>query len=182
VAAASGVDPWPARRLAHRGHQDIHTQSRGTYGAPRVHAELRLGQGIRWGKKRVARLMCAAGLQGVHRRRTFRTMRRDETASPAPDLLNRDFGAQGPDRTWVADITYVPTWSGFLYLAVVLDAFSRKVVGWSMADHLRTELVLDSLNMAVWNRRSSSSSSTTPTAGARPGSIGGRNTALLGQQ
>jgi putative transposase len=97
--------------------------------------------------------MRAAGLEGISRRRRGRTTRRDRDARPAPDLVERNFSAGGPDELWVADITYVPTWAGFLYLAVVLDAFSRRVVGWSMANHLRTELVLEALNMAVWQRR-----------------------------
>jgi putative transposase len=103
--------------------------------------------------KRVARLMRSAGIEGVHRRRKHRTTRRAEGVAPAPDLVERCFAAEGPDRLWVADITYVPTWVGFLYVAVVLDAFSRRIVGWSMADHLRTELVLDALEMAIWHRQ-----------------------------
>jgi putative transposase len=89
----------------------------------------------------------------VSRRKGTWTTRRDEDARPAPDLVQRDFAVTAPDRLWVADITYVPTWAGFLYLAVVLDAFSRRVVGWSMATHLKTELVLDALEMALWRRR-----------------------------
>jgi putative transposase len=131
----------------------IHAGSRGTYGVPRVHAELADARGVRCGRKRVARLMRDAGLVGCHRRRSTRTTRRDETAAPAPDLVQRAFAADAPDRLWVADITYLPTWQGFLYLAVVLDAFSRRVVGWAMGDHLRAELVVDALEMALWNRR-----------------------------
>ena len=97
--------------------------------------------------------MREAGLAGVSRRKGPRTTRRDPKARPAPDLVERRFEAEAPDRLWVADITYVPTAAGFLYLAVVLDVFSRRVVGWSMADHLRTELVLDALDMAVGQRR-----------------------------
>jgi putative transposase len=104
-------------------------------------------------RKRVARLMRAAGVQGVSRRKSRTTTRRDPAAAPAPDLVSRDFAAAGPDRLWVADITYIPTWAGFLYLAVVLDVWSRRVIGWAMATHLRTELVLDALNMAVAQRR-----------------------------
>jgi len=103
--------------------------------------------------KRVARLMREAGLAGVSRRKGTRTTRRDREARIAPDLVARDFTAQGPDELWVADITYLPTWAGFLYLAVVLDAWSRRIVGWAMASHLRTELVLEALNMALWTRR-----------------------------
>jgi putative transposase len=132
----------------------IHVRSRRTYGSPRIHAELK-DEGVRVGKKRVSRLMRKAGLEGASRRRRKGTTCRDQDARPAPDLVQRDFAATGPDRLWVADITYVPTWSGFLYLSVVVDAWSRRVVGWSMANHLRTELVLDALNMALWQRRPS---------------------------
>ncbi len=131
----------------------IHAGSRGTYGAPRVHAELADGHGVRCGRKRVARLMRAAGLVGVCRRRSVRTTRRDEAATVSDDLVKRAFAAPAPDRLWVADITSLPTWQGFLYLAVVLDACSRRVVGWSMADHLGAELVVDALDMALWSRR-----------------------------
>jgi putative transposase len=131
----------------------IHAGSRETYGAPRVHAALRAG-GERHGRKRIARLMRAAGLIGASRRRgTIVTTRREKEARPAPDLVDRDFTAFRPNQLWVADITFVPTASGFLYLAVVLDAWSRKIVGWSMANHLRTELVLDALEMAISQRR-----------------------------
>jgi putative transposase len=130
----------------------IHLESRGTYGAPRVHAEL-AAQGIHVGRKRVARLMRAASVQGVSRRKWVTTTTRDPEARAAPDLVQRDFRADGPDQLWVADITYVPTGAGFLYLAVVLDAWSRRVIGWAMATHLRTELVLAALNMALEQRR-----------------------------
>jgi putative transposase len=130
----------------------IHERSHGTYGAPRVHAELE-AEGIQVGRKRVARLMRAAGLAGVSRRKWITTTVRDRNARPAPDLVERNFVAPGPNRLWVADITYIPTWAGFLYLAVVLDAFSRRIVGWAMETHLRTELVLEALNMALAQRR-----------------------------
>ncbi len=133
---------------------DIHRHSRATYGAPRIHAEL-AQQGIRVGCKRVARLMRAAGLFGVSRRNWIITTVRDRDARPAPDLVERNFTAPAPNRLWVADITYIPTWAGFLYLAVVLDAFSRKIVGWAMETHLRTELVLKALDMALGQRRAS---------------------------
>jgi len=133
--------------------RDIHVQSRRTYGAPRVHAELADAHDVRCGRKRVARLMRQAGIEGVHRRRKHRTTRRRDGVAPAPDLVERDFTAEGPDRLWVADITYVPSWAGFLYVAIVLDVYSRRIVGWSMASHLRTELVLDALEMAIWHRR-----------------------------
>ena len=118
-----------------------------------MHAELADAHGIHGGRKRVARLMRSAGLVGVCRRRTARTTRREEAATVADDLVRRSFAAGAPDRLWVADITYLPTRQGFLYLAVVLDACSRRVVGWAMADHLGAELVLDALEMALWNRR-----------------------------
>lgn len=131
----------------------VHATSRETYGAPRVHAELQAG-GERHSRKRVARLMREASLAGASRRRHGPvTTQRDKDARPAPDLVDRDFAAPGPNQLWVADITYVPTAAGFLYLAVVLDAWSRKVVGWAMANHLRAELVLDALEMAVGQRR-----------------------------
>ena len=137
----------------------IHAWSRGTYGSPRVHAELRDPQGpyrIRCGRKRVARLMRAAGLTGCQRGRRRRTTVADPVAAPAPDLVDRQFtalAAAGPNRLWVADISSVWTAQGWLYLAVVLDCFSRAVVGWAMADHLRTELVLAALDLALWRRR-----------------------------
>jgi putative transposase len=130
----------------------IHAASRGTYGVPRVHAEL-AATGVFVGRKRVARLMSAAGLEGVSRRRSCRTTIRDKDARPAPDLVDRDFTAEGPDLLWVADITYIPTWEGFLFLAIVLDAWSRKIVGWAIATTLRTDVVLAALEMAVAQRR-----------------------------
>jgi putative transposase len=131
----------------------IHDKSRGTYGAPRVHAELRLAEGIRCGRKRVARLMREAGLQGCCRGRRGRsTTQKVERMPFAPDLVERNFTPEAPNRLWVADITYLGSWEGWMYLAFVLDAHSRTVVGWSMANHLRTELVVDALNMALWRR------------------------------
>jgi putative transposase len=131
----------------------VHVGSHQTYGAPRVHAELREA-GERHSRKRIARLMREAGLVGAsHRRGGPVTTRRDQEARPAPDLVDRDFTAEAPNQLWVADITFVPTAAGFIYLAVVLDAFSRKIVGWAMANHLRTELVLNALDMAVGQRR-----------------------------
>lgn len=138
--------------LTGRIHQ-IHHASRGTYGYLRVHAQLH-AEGVRVGTKRVARLMRREGLEGAHRRKkTPRTTCRDPRAVPAEDLVQRNFTPQARDRLWVADISYVPTWEGFDYLAFVLDAYSRKVVGWAMADHMRTELVTDALEMALWRRR-----------------------------
>ena len=159
--STSGYYAWRQRAPSARARADaklqarieaIHTMSRCTYGRPRIHAELR-ADGERVGGKRVARLMRRAGLQGISRRRRVRTTRRSREARPVPDLVERDFSADRPDRLWVADITYIPTWVGFLYLAVVVDACSRRVVGWTMATHLRTELVLEALNMAISQRR-----------------------------
>jgi putative transposase len=157
----SGFWAWTRRPPSERARSDaaltdeirrIHLRSRGTYGVPRVHAEL-VEEGTRCSRKRVARLMRAAGIEGVHRRRAARTTVRDRDAAPASDLVERDFRAARPDQLWVADITYVPTWAGFLYVAVVVDACSRMVVGWSMAGHLRTELIVDALDMALARRR-----------------------------
>ncbi len=159
--STSGYYAWLEREPSGRATADaqllerirtIHMKSRGTYGVPRVHAELK-AEGTHVGRKRVARLMRQAGLAGVSRRKGCWTTIRDRDARPAPDLVQREFVAEGPDRLWVADITYVPTWAGFLFLAVVLDAFSRRIVGWAMANHLRTELVLEALNMAVGRRQ-----------------------------
>ena len=146
----SGYWAWTKRPPSARSRSDealiatirqVHADSRGTYGVPRIHAELRF-EGTRCSRKRIARLMRVAGIEGVHRRRFVRTTSRDRSVAPAPDLVNRTFVADRPDRLWVADITYLPTWQGFLYLAVVVDVFSRMVVGWSMAGHLRTELIV----------------------------------------
>lgn len=132
--------------------RDVHYESRGTYGAPRVHAELRLGLGMRLGRKRVARLMREAGIQGVCHRRKRRGWR------PAPatheDLVKRQFVADRPDRVWFTDITQHRAADGWVYCCtVVIDAYSRRIVGWSIADHIRSELVVDALEMARWQRR-----------------------------
>ena len=159
--SSSGFYAWLRRGRSARALSDdalaqrireIHMRSRGTYGAPRIHAEL-AESGVTTGRKRVARLMREAGLAGISRRKGPRTTRRDPQARPAPDRVNRRFVAEAPDRLWLADITYVPTGQGFLYLAIVLDVFSRRIVGWSMASHLKTELVLDALEMALSQRR-----------------------------
>lgn len=129
-------------------------ESDGTYGAPRVHAELRLAGGLQVGKKRVARLMRELEIRGVSRRRGgVRTTTPDKQAAPAPDLVKRDFSAERPDQTWVADITYVPTYEGWLFLAAVMDLHSRKIVGWSMRDDLEAPLVVDAISMAITRRR-----------------------------
>ena len=129
-----------------------HARSRGTYGVPRIWADL-AEAGRHVSRKRVARLMAADHLAGVHRRRFVRTTIRDDQADLAPDLVNRDFAAPGPDRLWVADITALPTRAGTCYLAAVTDAWSRRVVGWSMASHMRTELVTAALDAAIVHRR-----------------------------
>ena len=157
----SGFYAWNSREPSARAIRDaeltvrirvFHARSKGTYGAPRIQEDLR-EEGLRVGKKRVARLMKADGLEGVSRRKWVTTTTRDADARPTPDLVERRFSADSPDQLWVADITYIPTWAGFLFLAVVLDAFSRRIVGWAMAEHLRTELVLAALNMALGQRR-----------------------------
>jgi putative transposase len=162
----SGFYGWRDREPSARDRADsllsekiarIHTDSRETYGAPRVHFELRT-LSVRCGRKRVARLMRQAGLFGCggRRRKACTTLRsKTERTPPAPDLVKRNFTPEAPDRLWVADITYLRTWEGWLYLAFVLDTYSRRVVGWSMANHLRTELVLDAVNMAIYTRRPS---------------------------
>ena len=131
----------------------IHEDSRGTYGWPRVHAELVLGLGQAVNHKRVARLMREAGLQGLYRRRHHGCTRRDPAADPYPDLVDRDFTAASPDRLWVTDITEHPTAEGKLYCAAVLDVYSRRIVGWSIDDNMRTELVTDALAMALLRRQ-----------------------------
>jgi putative transposase len=133
--------------------KQIHAASDRTYGARRIHAELRLEHGIRVGRKRVERLMHVAGVSGVVPRQRRRTTVRLPGVRVAPDLVERDFRPEGPNQTWSADITYVSTREGFLYLAHVQDLFSRLIVGWSMADHLRSELVVDALEMALHRRR-----------------------------
>jgi putative transposase len=132
----------------------IYAATKQSYGRPRMYAELR-DDGVLVNHKRVGRLMKLDGLVGITRRRKWRTTKRDRDARPAPDLVQRNFVAAARDQLWVADITYIPTWSGFLYLSVVVDAWSRRVVGWSMETHLRTDLVLQALNMAVSQRRPS---------------------------
>jgi putative transposase len=159
--STSGYYAWTKRAPCARSRSNawlleririIHERSGCTYGAPRVHAQL-LQEGMAVGYNRVARLMREAGLRGVSRRRWVCTTQRDRSARPAADLVRREFSAAAPDQLWVADITYIATWEGFLYLAVVLDVFSRKVVGWAMRTHLLTELVLSALDMALTARR-----------------------------
>jgi transposase InsO family protein len=157
--STSGYYEWRGRPPSLRAMADaaltaqireIHTTSRGTYGVPRVHAELRLGCGVRCGRKRVARLMRAASLYGIYVRRK----RRGCSAPPVhDDLVRRHFVADAPNRLWLTDITEHPTREGKVYLAAVLDVYARRIVGWSIADHLRAELVVDALEMARWRRR-----------------------------
>ena len=158
--SSSGYYAWAKRAPSRRAQADVmllsriraaHAASHGTYGAPRVHAELR-ANGLCVGRKRVARLMAGAGLVGVSRRKFVRTTVRGG-GRQAPDLVERKFTAEKPNLLWVADITYVPTGAGFLYLAVVLDACSRRIVGWAMSPKLFTRLVLDALEMALATRR-----------------------------
>jgi putative transposase len=157
----AGFYGWDGRAPSARRREDhglvqrikaIHERSFGTYGAPRIHAEL-ADEGVHVGRKRVARLMRENRIRGVSRRKCTTTTVRDKTASPAPDLVKRHFVVGGPNQLWVADITYVPTWAGFLYVAVVLDAWSRRVVGWAFAVRLHVELVLKALEMAVRQRQ-----------------------------
>ena len=159
--STSGYYAWRNREPSARARKDaelapkisgFHEASRGTYGSPRILADLR-DEGIRVGRKRVARLMKQEGLRGVCRRKSTCTTVRSPGRQPAPDLVERDFTADGPNRLWVADITYVPTWAGFLYLAVVLDVWSRKIVGWSMKTTQHAELVVEALDMAIEQRR-----------------------------
>jgi putative transposase len=160
--STSGFYEWAGRGLSARATVDlelverirvIHRQSRGTYGARRVHAELRLGEGRRHGRKRIERLMAAHGIVGVTRRRLRGCTRRNPNAVPSDDLVGRRFDPDGPDRLWVSDITEHPTGEGKVYAAVVIDAWSRRVIGLAIADHLRAELVVDALQQAIWRRR-----------------------------
>jgi putative transposase len=158
----SGFHAWAAREPSPRAVADqlltariaeIHTDSLKTYGSPRIHAELRLEDDVRVGRKRVERLMRRAGLSGQVKRRRGKTTIRVHGVRTAPDLVERDFNPTEPDRLWAADITYIRTWEGWLYLASVMDLYSRRIVGWALADHLRAELVVDALEMAVARRR-----------------------------
>jgi putative transposase len=149
--------PVPAREqdneLLLKHIERIHADSRGTYGSPRVHAELTLGLGLPVNRKRVERLMREAGIQGLYRRRRSHTTIRDPATDPGPDLVNRQFTADAPDRLWITDITEHPTEEGKIYCAAVMDAYSRIIIGWSIATHMRTELVTDALGMAILRRK-----------------------------
>ena len=160
--SASGYYAWRSRPVSARATADagltrhirtIHAGSHGTYGAPRVHAELK-ADGLSVGRKRIARLMRAAGIAGVSRRRSAPITTRQATDHhPASDLVRRNFMAERPNELWVADITFLPTLAGFLYLAVVLDAWSRRIVGWAFSADLKTRVVLDALDMALMARK-----------------------------
>jgi len=158
----SGFHAWARREPSARALEDerltgrireIHRANRRVYGSPRIHAELALGDGVRVGRKRVERLMRQAGISGMVRRRRGRTTISVPGVRVCEDLVDRRFLASSPDRLWVADITYLRTWEGWLYLVAVQDVFSRRIVGWSMADHMRAELVTDALQMALAQRR-----------------------------
>jgi putative transposase len=158
----SGFYDWLRRAPSDRALSDarlteriktIHAANRGVYGARRVHAELRLAEGIRVGRKRVERLMRQAGISGLVAKKQGRTTIRVPGVRVADDLVARQFTPAAPNVLWDADITYLRTWEGWLYLAAVQDAFSRQIVGWAMADHMRSELVVDALQMALARRR-----------------------------
>jgi len=158
----SGYYDWERRAPCQRELEDvwitekikeIHRDNRGVYGAPRIHAELRMVHGISVGKKRAARLMRQAEISGLVKKRRGNTTIRVPGVRVADDLLVRDFTATEPNTKWVADITYLKSWQGWFYLAAVQDLYSRRIVGWSMADHMRAELVTDALEMAIKRRR-----------------------------
>lgn len=160
--STSGFYAWQADPVSSRDWADavltntivdIHRMSRRSYGSPRVHAELVLGEGLRCSRKRVERLMRQAHIAGIYRRKGRGCTRRSPDAAPSEDLVKRQFAVDGPDRLWVMDVTEHPTDEGKVYLATVLDAFSRRAVGWSIADHVRSELVVDAVQMAIWRRR-----------------------------
>lgn len=159
--STSGFYDWKTRPPSARAVADdelvghiraAHELSRGTYGSPRVHAELRLGMGIRCGRKRVERLMRKACLTGISRRKGRGCTRRNPTATPSDDLVDRNFTVDAPDTLWIADITQHRTGEGWLYGAFIIDAYSRRVLGWALAEHCRTDLVVDALQMALWRR------------------------------
>jgi putative transposase len=158
----SGFHAWRRREPSARALEDarltariteLFTLRRKVYGSPRIWSDLVLDDGERIGRKRVERLMRQAGLSGLQEKKWKATTIRVPGVRVADDLLDRDFSATGPNQRWVADITYLRTWEGWLYLVAVQDLFSRRIVGWSMADHMRTELVTDALQMALAHRR-----------------------------
>jgi len=142
------TDAWLTEKI-----REIHAENRGVYGAPRIHAELRIEHGVCVGRKRVERLMQAADISGLVVRKRGRTTIAVQGVQVADDLVKRQFRPDQPDVLWIADFSYLRTWEGWLYLAAVQDAFSRLIVGWCMADHMREELVIDALRMALRRRR-----------------------------
>jgi len=160
--STSGFYAWASRAPSDRALSDawlierikaVHGENRGVYGSRRVQADLRLGDGVEVSRKRVQRLMRTAGLSGLVARKRGRTTIRVPGVRVADDLVERRFRPAAPDVLWVADITYLRTWEGWVYLAAIQDAFSRRIVGWSMADHMRADLVVDALEMALHRRR-----------------------------
>jgi putative transposase len=141
-------DAWLTSRI-----KEVHENARGVYGSRRVQAELRLGQDIVVSRKRIRRLMRQAGISGLVKVKKGRTTIRVPGVRVADDLVERKFRPDAPNVLWVADITYLRTWEGWLYLAAVQDAYSRRIVGWAMTEHMRTELVADALQMAVQRRQ-----------------------------
>jgi putative transposase len=173
--STSGFYSWASRAPSDRALSDawlvekiktVHAENRGVYGSRRVQAELRLGEGVVISRKRVQRLMRAASISGLVSRKRGRTTIRVPGVRVADDLVERHFRPAAPDVLWVADITYLRTWEGWLYLAAIQDAFSRRIVGWSMADHMRSELVVDALQMALHRRRPGPGLCITPTRAA----------------
>lgn len=160
--SCSGFYDWRERAPCARAqsNQALGQQIRGifmdsdeTYGVPRVQAEL-IDAGVHVSRKRIARLMREGHMRGISRRRSHVvTTQRDKRQRPAPDLVNRRFVANDINQLWVADMTYIPTWAGFLYLAMVLDVYSRKVVGWAFGERMTADLVVEALNMALHTRK-----------------------------
>ena len=158
----SGYHAWARRAPSDRALSDawlteqikeIHAANRRVYGAPRIHAELRMARGVRVSPKRVERLMRAAGISGLVPRKRGQTTIRVPGVRVADDLVQRQFRPGSPNVLWCADITYLRSWEGWLYLVAVQDLYSRRIVGWSMADHMRSDLVVDALRMALARRR-----------------------------
>ena len=161
MVSTSAFYDWLAREPSERDREDellathiraIHKASKGTYGSPRVHAELRRG-GFDVSRKRVIRIMQRLGLRARRPRKWKTTTVSTPGATVAPNRLKRDFTAKAPNEVWTADITYMWTWEGWLYLAAIVDLFSRRVVGWAAADHMRVDLVLEAFGKAVLSRR-----------------------------
>jgi putative transposase len=142
------TDAWLIEKI-----KQIHAENRQVYGSPRIHAELRMAHGIRVSRKRVERLMREAGISGLVNKKRGRTTLKVPGVRVADDLVQRQFRPAAANVLWIADVTYLRTWEGWLYLAAVQDAYSRRIVGWQMAEHMRAELVLDALKMAIKRRR-----------------------------